>query len=77
MAHPAKNGFVKGEEMDTRSRPVVTKVEALHLLGVKAASLAFLEKAARVPEKPGRNGYTVTELNRLFAAIRTAFKSDE
>lgn len=61
--------------METRKKHIVTKVEALHLLGVKATFLPFLEKVAKVPGRPRRDGYTMGELRRLFTAIRTAFDS--
>ena len=54
---------------------VVTKMEAMHLLGVKASSLTFLEKVAKIPDIPKKEVYTTLELKRLFTAVRKALKS--
>lgn len=52
---------------------VLTKREALDMLGIRGAALAELEGLARVRCTPKRVVYTAAETRRLIAALLTAF----
>ncbi|MBI5244078.1 MAG: hypothetical protein HY922_10455 [Elusimicrobia bacterium] len=49
---------------------VITKGEALRILGIKGVSLDDLEHVAKIPSLHDREGYTSTELKRLMASLR-------
>lgn len=50
--------------------PVVTREEALRLLGIRKGTLVSLEHAAGIPHLNDRSGYTDKELKRLLAALK-------
>lgn len=49
---------------------IITKREALNILGIRKASLAHIERAAKIPDIAHRDGYTAVELKRLLAKLR-------
>lgn len=49
---------------------VVTRNEALRLLGIRKGALISLEQAAKIPRAPERDGYTNKELTRLLAKLK-------
>lgn len=59
-----------GSDMKARQTPIVTRREALSLLGIRKSSLFDLEREARIPRCRDREGYTPGELRRLFNAVR-------
>lgn len=56
--------------MEQSRQFVVTKQEALNILGIRKASLTQLERVARISGLPDRHGYTAVELKRLLAKLK-------
>jgi hypothetical protein len=49
---------------------VVTTKEALHLLGIRARSLPWLEYRAGLTLRPRRTGFTSPEVKHLLKALK-------
>lgn len=52
-------------------RFVVTRQEALRMLGARHDLLTRLERSADIPHRPGRTGYTAKELRCLLKEARS------
>jgi hypothetical protein len=50
----------------------VTTKEALHLLGIRAKSLPWLEHRAGLVQRPRRIGFTAPEVKHLLNALKQA-----
>jgi len=49
---------------------VVTTKETLHLLGIRAKSLPWLEHRAGLVARPRRMGFTAPEVHHLLKALK-------
>lgn len=54
----------------TRVHVVVTRREAMRILGIRNGALLSLEKTAKVRHDPERYGYTDKELKLLAGALK-------
>jgi hypothetical protein len=53
----------------------VTTKETLHLLGIRATSLPWLEQKAGLSSRPRRIGFTPPEVQHLLKALKQAVGS--
>ena len=60
--------------MKKTDRIIVTKKEAMELLGVQEYSLVYLEREAGITYALKRTGYSAAEMRRLSNALQKVLK---